>query len=450
MRFSSKVAALALPAIIVALLPAVAAQSAGTTPMCQGQRATIVGHPADVRLRGTAGDDVIVTRGAAAVVAGRGSDRICVTGDNRRRGGTQVDAGPGDDRVRVATTSTHRVQAFLGAGADVYRGGSGRDVVSAEYDRTFIDPAAVDVVDRISTGAGADQVRVGVGVGHVTHDVLDLGAGDDTLVVEGLSSPDVRPEGGAGADRLQLRDMPPCWADPSVPGCTDPPDWSIDNALEVGTVDGVVQSRWTDFEVFSLADLTAGSVTFTGSDADETLIPRILAGAAMGPGDDSLVLSSTPDQLEQALSGGPGSDTIGVYGRQVTIDLAAGETWEQDPLAEPRDHAQIEEFENASGRGEYSIEVLGDDGDNDLHAYGCSTTVTGGGGDDVLTTVPDSRLDDCDYFQPFVTFDGGPGADVLRGGRGPDHLDGGDGNDTAYGSKGTDVCLAEVRHSCED
>jgi len=131
----------------------------------------------------------------------------------------------------------------------------------------------------------------------------------------------------------------------------------------------------------------------------------------------------------------------------VTIDLAAGETWEQD--SDPGGHAQIEEFENASGRGDYSIEVIGDDGDNAIHAYGCSTTVTGGAGDDVLTTDPDSRYDDCDYFQPWVTFDGGPGADVLRGGWGPDHLDGGEGYDTAYGSRGTDVCRAEVRHACE-
>ena len=63
-------------------------------PLCNGLTPTQTGEPG-ITLIGTAGDDVIVTKGAARVDSGAGDDSICVTG----RGTAVVNAGPGDDFV---------------------------------------------------------------------------------------------------------------------------------------------------------------------------------------------------------------------------------------------------------------------------------------------------------------------------------------------------------------
>src|SRR5687767_3430534 len=68
-----------------------------------------------VTLIGTAGNDVIVTRGAARVDTGAGDDSICVTG----RGSAVVNAGPGDDFVGARA---HKGKTFvsLGFGDDIF------------------------------------------------------------------------------------------------------------------------------------------------------------------------------------------------------------------------------------------------------------------------------------------------------------------------------------------
>ena len=48
-------------------------------PMCQGEKATLVGEPGK-NVYGTAGRDVVVSRGAYLVVTLDGNDLICMTG----------------------------------------------------------------------------------------------------------------------------------------------------------------------------------------------------------------------------------------------------------------------------------------------------------------------------------------------------------------------------------
>src|SRR5689334_4306398 len=116
------------------LTPTVASAAAET---CQGMPATIVGTP-DAKLSGTESGDVIVTAGAATVLARGGDDLICVTG-----GGTILDAGDGDDVVD-ATAARGRVSAELGHGADRYLGSAGVDSVSAGGSRGDHDTDVVD------------------------------------------------------------------------------------------------------------------------------------------------------------------------------------------------------------------------------------------------------------------------------------------------------------------
>ena len=465
MRLSTSVALVASSAVIAALLPAVAAESVSAVPMCQGHRATIVGDPADRELNGTAGDDVIVTRGVASVRAEGGSDRICVTGTTTRDGETNIDAGPGADRVRVvtsptgrlnavlgegddrmvvATTPTHRIYARLGAGRDVYRGGPGPDFVNADAG------SSTGEHDRISTGAGPDHVAVGRWRSP-THDEVELGAGDDQLRVHGWLTPAARPRGGAGSDAIRPGER--CAVYPSEPGCQERPEWVVDNVRGVATVDGVVQSRWSGFEVFDLFNWNTGPVTFVGGDADEVVRVEAggLVGATMGAGDDYLLMTTKRIEHQGEISGGPGRDTLDVYGWGLTVDLAAGVMWERHTGSATDPSARFAGFENATGASSHGSTLIGDGGDNDLRGSGCNAKLDGGAGDDDLLFInPTPNTVPCLPPGRDAHFHGGPGADVLHGGWGPDRLDGGGGFDTVYGSRGRDVCIAaEVQHSCE-
>ena len=86
---------------------------AATTPMCMGQKATIVSTSSSGLVRGTSRADVIViVHGARRVEAGAGNDLIC-----GGAGSDTILAGDGDDRV------------YGGGGNDQIRGGNGNDAL---------------------------------------------------------------------------------------------------------------------------------------------------------------------------------------------------------------------------------------------------------------------------------------------------------------------------------
>jgi Ca2+-binding RTX toxin-like protein len=425
--------------LVVALVPGLSGPSGAAAPTCQGRRATIVGHPGSSSdtLRGTAGDDVIVTRGIGSVRAGAGADRICVTGTNSSRS-HYVDAGTGDDRVVVATSRPDRVEAELGEGDDTFRGGAGTDFVHGEAPVMTGQgvPEQVEGRDRISTGGGDDEVRVGL-AGESTRDVVDLGPGADLLGVDGLLAPDVRPRGGGGSDDLRLR--------PDLPGHA----WAFDNVSETARLDGAVQSRWDGFEGFLMDALDASTVSFAGGSADERVsAPRTLARATLGAGNDSLYLLNLPDDHLVQVRGGIGRDLFYANaGPDVTVDLTAGAAWSDTGSANAPD-ARLAGFENAGGAAD-RVHLVGDAADNLLDGAGCEIRSSGGSGADRIrsTWIPDQFA--CDQTESAASFSGGPGRDVLSGGAGRDRLLGGPGHDTADGHRGRDLCHAEVRRSCE-
>ena len=122
LHHSATVAATSL--IACALLTTGPATAVGET--CQGREATIVGVGPDIR--GTAGDDVIITGASRITYAEEGNDLVCVTPSPA--GGAYVDAGAGDDVVD-ATAATAPVSAKLRTGLDRYIGGSEHDEVRA-------------------------------------------------------------------------------------------------------------------------------------------------------------------------------------------------------------------------------------------------------------------------------------------------------------------------------
>ena len=418
--------------LVVTATTLVAVPAAAAPARCDGRAATIVGGPNRYFLRGTPGDDVMVSNGSSAVRAGAGNDRVCVTG--RAQEYVSVHTGPGDDRVLVKVD--HRrmtVAAELGSGADLFRSGGTRDRVdSADSWGAPTD----DDPDRIGTGANRDDVLVG-GPDTPVVDRVRAGAGADFVNVRGAPGPGHRLIGGAGSDRLHVHTT-------SETGVHE-----FDNDAGRARANGETVATWGGFEDFDLYMGADRPILFVGGPRDESVESDRLEGAIMGRGDDRVwTYAMESDPLERLFSGGRGHDWLlvaGPYDGWITANLALRRvTTQHGGAVSPV--IRLDSFEDLQVLGA-EVTVRGDSGPNKLDGYGCSVTAVGRAGNDVLTST--GLLDygqGCDHR---VTFKGGAGADRLTGGRGPDRLLGGAGFDRALGWKGRDLCRAEVRRNCE-
>ncbi len=214
---------------------------------CNGLTASVVGSP-NGTLIGTAGDDVIVTKGATRVDSGAGNDSICVTG----KGTAVVNAGPGDDFVGART---HKGKSFisLGFGDDLFYGGDGNDRVWSQEASNQSSPDDTDIID---TGGGDDYVISGSSTA-LNSDQITLGPGDDALVTYGLSSGAIL-SGGLGINTYQ-----------PLPGLDVAGDWVFDNVTGQAAKDETVQLVWSSFQRFNLTGLHGPRVSFLGSRASE-------------------------------------------------------------------------------------------------------------------------------------------------------------------------------------
>jgi Ca2+-binding RTX toxin-like protein len=288
---------LAAPLALVALAgPPAQAEPAPerAAPTCNGLPLTAEGTPNGTVI-GTAGDDVILTRGATRVDAGAGDDSICVTG----KGTAVINAGPGDDFVGARA---HKGKSFvsLGFGDDEFYGGDGNDRV---WSQEASNQTSSDDSDIIDAGGGDDYVISGSSTALNT-DIVTLGPGDDALVTYG-SSGGASLSGGLGTNFYQ-----------PLPGPTVSGDWVFDNVIGQGSKDGVAQIVWSSFQRFDLTGLHGPSVRFLGSRAHEWVVAGgtcrvVLRGRA---GADRLTVD--PDGCnnlpagDARLIGGPGNDQL--------------------------------------------------------------------------------------------------------------------------------------------
>jgi Ca2+-binding RTX toxin-like protein len=401
---------------------------------CQGQPATIVGAPDKQRLKGTHGDDVIITGGAGTVWALRGNDLICVTGQS-----SNIQAGPGDDSVttRGARASSH---VGLNGGNDTFAGGSRPDFVFSGHG-----------VDRISTGGGDDVYSPQLGGGTRSLDFVDLGPGNDSA----RTGPNVAGslDGGTGVNTL----TPILYLDePQGP-------WVIDNTTMTGTRDGALRFRWTDFQRFTLfAWSTTGPIAFTGSAANEVVLPYAsfvdrpdITAIDMRGGDDRV---RYVNMIGPAV-GGPGRDRLELIDfpalrsngppiRRLTADFQAG------TVRTRASRAQVTEFEALLVNRFVTTVLRGTEQNNTLRVrHACHTLMEGLGGNDRLIASArgecSGRLADAFNGLPRVEAHGGTGDDLLIGRRTPDILTGEGGIDTVDGRGGSDRCRAETRLNCE-
>lgn len=263
-------------------------------PTCNGQTPTIVGSPG-ATLLGTAGNDIVLTRGATRVDTGAGDDSICVTD----RGAIVINAGPGDDFVGART---HKGKTFvsLGFGDDTFIGGDGPDRV---WSQEASNQTSVGDHDVILSNGGDDYVISGSSAAPNT-DVVVLGPGDDALVTYGASA-GADLSGGLGVNTLQ-----------PLPGADVSGDWTFDNVNGEALLDGSTQLTWSSFRRFDLTGLQGSRVRYLGSAASEWVLAGgtcrvVLRGRA---GDDRLTVDpqgcNNLPAGDALLAGGPGDDQL--------------------------------------------------------------------------------------------------------------------------------------------
>ncbi|MBC7853239.1 MAG: hypothetical protein IAF94_07375 [Pirellulaceae bacterium] len=301
---------------------------------------TIIGSSQDDSLEGGEGDDSLTGRG--------GDDQIF--GGN---GNDTVDAGAGNDWV-IGGTGNDNLSA--GSGQDYVRGGDDDEsVIEGGDDDDHLDGGAGD--DDLDGEAGSDTVLGGAGNDYLSEDpdptglgdTLDGGNGDDLLEIYGGAN---TLRGGGGDDQIMAgdyglddiqggggNDFIRASLTDTVAGGAGTDTLSLATSLvsaritnSVVTLDGVARPRAgiENFTlvayntgplgvVFDAGGYTAGSVSFSGSNAYDILIGSENADFLFGfggpdelygKGGDDVLRADTEDAI---VMGGAGTDDFGFY-----------------------------------------------------------------------------------------------------------------------------------------
>lgn len=332
-------------------------------------------------------------------------------------------------------------QNALGATLIVNRGliqgdGNGPENVSAEdaarfdlrgneainlignHDDELINASTGRIVGGVGMGGGSDKLANSGAIIATGGSAIDMGDGDDHLMlhvgatVEGLirmgagndlvtvtSSADFEIDAGEGDDQIFL-------------------GGGADHVLGGAGNDTIYAGAGND-----VIDGGEGDDTLHGEDGDDIIHggagDDIISG---GAGNNSIYAGAGDDTI----IAGPGNDIIDGGEGYDTLDLSAA----NGPLFVDMASGRIA----GSGIGTLtftSIENLSfGDGDNIITGGNGDDSFDGGAGNDILSGgAGDDRLM------------GGLGNDTLNGGSGDDHLDGGEGDDILSGGSGDDVLL---------
>lgn len=439
------------------------------SPTCFGREATIVGDHTGGDIEGTPGNDVIVVKGDEKVTvrALGGADRVCGSSKN-----DTIYGGDGDDRLYGFSN-----RPSDGGGKDTVHGGDGNDRLFGLADKDYLN--GDEGADTLIGGWGPDFLRGGRGP-----DVLRGAGGHDDLW--GDEGDDIAKANKAGAsfhtgsgedlykagpsDRSELLYSGPY---------TDPTSSPIDADLTVGTVSGAEVGVDTLEGRFGRLEATQMDDTITGSPLDDSIDlgdgddvvstgngnDFVDASASnddddqinLGDGDDR-VRTGGPNSSVDDIDGGDGIDELEVSRVDgFTINLATQEI-EGDAVA------SFTGMEDAQGRSEGPVTLIGDDGPNRLSGMGrfegddASLSVSGAGGDDtIFLHYPGGNNelrkvvafggggDDHIVGNALLTIqseqriEGGPGNDEILGSPGfDDDILGGEDDDTIYGRSGED------------
>jgi Ca2+-binding RTX toxin-like protein len=159
----------------------------------------------------------------------------------------------------------------------------------------------------------------------------------------------------------------------------------------------------------------------------------------MRGGDDRLVLAALTSPSAVAGGSGHNSLTLSAASARLVIDL-------EDELMEINDSASTLNGFTKVRASATNIDLRGSARNETLQAWGCTTEIRGGKGNDFLTAASLKGSKTCSRGALLL---GQQGGDRLRGTIWNDRLVGGPGRDLANGRAGTDQCVAEAKQACE-
>lgn len=432
-------------------------------------------------LAGSVGSSTAITvTGAGSVNLGSVDNAATVINASALGGGVTVTAG-----VASSITGGQGVDNITGsAGNDTIYGGTGNDVIVANggNDTVYGDDGDDNInatsgnnvifgglgADTITLGTGFDAVNAGDGndwiIAAGNLDGLDLvngGAGFDTLVVNSLSS-DVFLQSVSGVEQLEFTSV------------LDTNNYKLLLAPSAG-VTHFVSTSTTNNDVF---DATAGGFTtgltfemgggndsLKGGSGNDVFVfeQNGLTGADSidgGTGSNSLHLDNSASAITGAavnlnnlsnvstINVGTAAGSSAATAQNIALTITGTETTAQvitvsasvmqdgnDAMTLTASGANANtDFVVVGGAADDGITtgagddtISGGDGNDNIHADSGANSVDGGNGEDTITVSAAS------------TVDGGAGRDEIKGSTGADVLRGGAGSDIIYANGGDDV-----------
>ncbi|QDV71683.1 Bifunctional hemolysin/adenylate cyclase precursor [Rosistilla carotiformis] len=350
---------------------------------------------------GDGNDHIDGGAGADTINGGDGNDKID-GGD----GNDRISGGAGDDVIEggagndVIDGNEGNDTLTGGEGSDTLRGGKGDDVIDGSDDATR---------DTLNGDNGDDKIIAG------KNDVANGGTGDDVIIAK---AGNVKVNGGAGHDTLDLSELPPDAHKPA----------------EINVASGV-------------ANVGGEKVTFQN-------IEKVIGTT----GDDNFSFSGAENGDKFTVDGGEGHNTIDlsnipekdltIADGKITINTIMSARDGHGALTNQKMSFEIhfDNIENVKVQGGKVLDIEGevarheqnqatDGNDHQVGSDNADVFDAGAGDDKIEGGAGNDKLNGGDGND---VIDGGKGNDVIDGGKGNDHLSGGDGNDKIEGGEGND------------
>ncbi|WP_417744446.1 DUF4114 domain-containing protein [Rosistilla oblonga] len=400
---------------------------------------TLVGGDGNDKIEGGDGNDHIDGgAGADTINGGDGNDKID-GGD----GNDRISGGAGDDVIEggagndVIDGNEGNDTLTGGEGSDTLRGGAGNDVIDGSDDATR---------DTLNGDAGDDKIIAG------KNDVANGGAGDDVIVAK---AGNVKVNGGAGNDTLDLSELPP---DAHRPAEINVPGGVANVGGEKVTfqnIEKVIGTTGDDNFSFSGAE-NGNKFTVDGGDGHNTIdlsnIPekditiadgKISINTIMSARDGHGALTNQKMSFEIHFDN---IENVKVQGGKVLDIEGEVARHEQNQATDGNDHQVGSDIADTFDAGAGDDKIEGGAGNDKLNGGDGNDVIDGGKGNDVIdggkgndNLSGGDGNDKIEGGEGNDHIDGGAGADTINGGDGNDKIDGGDGNDRISGGAGDDV-----------